>query len=40
MMKSECIEVDGFIYGHYSFAEYGDKRYSGVFPVFQARVSG
>ena len=25
IMKSECTEVDGFIYGHYSFAEYGDK---------------
>ncbi len=34
MMKSECMEVDGFIYGHYSFAEYGDKRYSGVFSGF------
>ena len=31
MMKSECTEVDGFIYGRYSFAEYGDKRCSGVF---------
>lgn len=30
-IKSECTEVDGFIYGHYSLAEYGDKRYSGVF---------
>ena len=28
------MEVDGFIYGHYSFAEYGDKRYSGVFSGF------
>ena len=34
MMKSECMEVDGFIYGHYSFAEYGDKRYSGAFSGF------
>ena len=31
MIKSEYTEVDGFIYGHYSFAEYGDKRYSGTF---------
>ena len=30
-LKSECTEVDGFIYGHYSFTEYGDKRYSGTF---------
>ena len=30
-LKSECTEVDGFIYGHYSFVEYGDKRYSGTF---------
>lgn len=29
--KSEYMEVDGFIYGHYSFSEYGDKRYSGAF---------
>ena len=31
MVKSEYTELDGFIYGHYSFAEYGDKRYSGTF---------
>lgn len=31
IMKSECTEVDGFIYGHYSFAEYGDKQYRGTF---------
>ena len=31
MIKSEYTELDGFIYGHYSFAEYGDKRYSGTF---------
>ena len=30
-MESECTAVDGFIYGHYSFVEYGDKRCSGVF---------
>ena len=30
-LKSECTKVDGFIYGHYSFTEYGDKRYSGTF---------
>lgn len=39
-LKSECTEVDGFIYGHYSFVEYGDKRYSGTFSRgFQAGVS-
>ena len=26
MIKSEYTELDGFIYGYYSFAEYGDKR--------------
>ena len=31
MIKSEYTELDGFIYGHYSFAEYGDKQYSGTF---------
>ena len=31
MIKSEYTELDGFIYGYYSFAEYGDKRYSGTF---------
>ena len=31
MTRSECMEVDGFIYGHYSLMEYGDKRYSGAF---------
>ena len=31
MVKSECTEVDGFIYGHYSFEEHGDERHSGVF---------
>lgn len=31
MMKSECTEVDGFMYGHYHLVEYGDERYSGVF---------
>ncbi|MCD8183088.1 MAG: hypothetical protein LUE99_08325 [Bacteroides sp.] len=30
-IKSECTDVDGFIYRHYSFTEHGDKRYSGVF---------
>ena len=30
-IKSECTEIDGFIYGHYWFTEHGDKRYSGVF---------
>ena len=29
--RSECTEIDGFIYGHYWFTEHGDKRYSGVF---------
>ena len=31
MVKSEYTELDGFIYGHYSFAEYGDKQYRGTF---------
>lgn len=30
-IKGECTEIDGFIYGHYSLAEFGDKRYSGLF---------
>lgn len=30
-MKNEYTEVDGYICGHYSFVEYGDKRYGGVF---------
>ena len=30
-IRSEYTEVEGFICGHYSFAEYGDKQYIGAF---------
>lgn len=29
--RNECTTLDGFIYGHYSFVEYGDKQHSGTF---------
>lgn len=29
--SSEFTKVDGFIYGHYSFIEYDDERYYGIF---------